>query len=194
MLSNLGKYQYSCFGDSTRSDDNILSRLIGNDKSEKKTLLTNDLEKWYLNDLNNQQFSVCETVNKLEELNHNYYLENNDAFEECDCWIDYKKYIILNTINSLAFKYSKSSKGGAIKDTESIDCLESLADEYQNLTGEDFSYNSTSPYFMFPYSLLASDNGRHQGFFKSYMGDQATISTYMFWINELYSVRLTYSY
>ena len=194
MLNNLGYYEYSCSGDSIRNDDDILSRLIRNDKSEKRTLLTNDLEKWYLNDISNQQFSVCETVNKLEELFQNYYLENEDAFEECDCWIDYKKYIILNTINSLAFKYSKSSNGRPIKDTESIDCLESLADEYQNLTGEDFSYNSISPYFMFPYSLLASENGRHQGFFKRYMGDQAKINTYMFWINELYSMRLNYSY
>ena len=195
MLNNLDSYEYSCFGDSTRSDDNILSRLIRNDKSEKKTLLTNDLEKWYLNDLNNQQFSLCETINKLEELNQNYYLDNIDAFEECDCWFDYNKYIILNTLNSLAFKYSKSSKGRPIKDVKSIDCLESLADEYPRMTDEQpgFSYNNVSPYFMFPYSLLASDNGRHQPFFASYMADQALISPYMDRLHELYTMRLTFS-
>lgn len=195
MLKNLGNYEYSCFGDSIRNDDDILSRLIRNDENKKKTQLTNNLEKWYLNDLSNQQFSVCESINKLEELNQNYYLENIDAFEECDCWFDYNKYIILNTINSLAFKYSKSSNGRPIKDAKSIDCLESLADEYPKLTDEQpgFTYNTISPYFMFPYSLLASDNGRHQPFFASYIADQALISPYMDRLHELYSLRLTFS-
>ena len=196
MLNNLDNYEYSCFQDTARNDDSILGRLIRNDLSEKKTILTNDFEKWYLNDLSDQQFSVCETINKLEELNRNYYNDNIDAFDECECWIDYKKYIILNTINSLAFKFSKISRSWPIKDTESIDCLHSLAEEYPSMIRGPvgFEYNIISPYFMFPYSLLASDNGSHQNFFLSYVANQVRISPYMERLHNLYSMRLNYSY
>ena len=192
-------YSLNSFMKKESSDSSILGNLIFlDDKTlhgENINCFNNDFEKWYLNDLRTSTLDICATVSFLKRLDDNYYDQNYNAFDSCECWRDYNHYIILNTLNLMAYKIINIDDKWPVENFKSTDCLESLANEYPNMTGQPvgFSYGLVSPYFMVPYTLLASENGNHWGYFTSYIADQVLTSPFMDRLHEIYTMRRSYS-
>lgn len=173
-------------------DSTIIGRLIHADRSVLEgTHFTSSssLETWFLTNLREKPMDICIVVDTLKKLNTDYYMAHFDAFEDCDCWYDYTRYMIVNSLNLMAFQIIRHGEGWPIRDVASIDCLESLTDYYFEVTGEpmDFRYKKITPYFMAPYTLLASENGSHQPFFLEYIAGQVSVSPFMSALHGMYS-------
>jgi|TARA_Y100000310_G_scaffold301613_1_gene338227 hypothetical protein len=152
------------------------------------------LENWYLTTLRAGGVDICNAVEKLKQLNKNYYVDHSSAFEECDCWQDYSRYMITISMNLLALQ---REKGGdwLIQDSHTLDCLEAVTDHYFEVTREpkDFRYGKISHYFLVSYAFLAFENGSHQPFFLQYMVDQVSEDTFVRALYSLYSELTMYS-
>ena len=196
-LLNNNKYPIDDYMSKKSSDSTILGDLIFSDRNTlytKQILPASTLEKWYLTSLREGSVDACDTLHKLKQLDNKYYMENFNAFDDCDCWQDYTRYMIISSLNLMALQLISYGEKWPLADVASIDCLESLTDHYFRITGEptSFDYGVVSSYFMVPYIILASENGRHWGFFSQYIASQALLSPFMRSLHGMYSELRTY--